>query len=584
MKYRVRMIICVIAFSLLLTGTAWAIPFADGLIDRYAWFHNYDESIWVGESFPLTYGRLSETAGWVPEVQVSPKGKGKLELVEDIYVFTPYHSGTFTFTMFDGEQKLDEGTLEVRSNLTDIRVQPGSLHLVNFRYLAYMGQSHTFTVDLIKRDPGQMGSLKTLYWRIGDGPETKGSSDGFKVTFNQLGDQMLHVRMLEDDHTYTLPLHVESVTKAIEAPKTIFMGVGTRHKPVFKLVPRQTIYQLESEPLTDVTFEVTETYVSKSYLDQELAFEEEQIAILKRSDQPEDAVQLKEHLMRWGYVRALFDNVNGEYAVLTPENKLTDREGRQVQLLDVHDGRLHAAVPGRVMVQVTPTESNITETFEVVIEEERETVEWADQTGNLHTEEEDRLQMLFADLPVDSRPSDWAVAEVGAALEAGLFQIEEDTDFQESMSRYAFTLLAMNLFEKLGGVLPEQVDKNPFQDVDDERLSAAAQLGIVTGVDPETFAPDRKITRQESAVILQQVVDVVGVEIEGSVLTDTEKLFADEALVADWAKEAVRLMSHTFTVMTGNERKELLPRAKTTREQAVIMLFKAYQEVQSRQE
>ena len=96
-------------------------------------------------------------------------------------------------------------------------------------------------------------------------------------------------------------------------------------------------------------------------------------------------------------------------------------------------------------------------------------------------------------------------------------------------------------------------------------------LGVVTGVGGGNFAPDRTLTRQEAAVMLARLADVVGQPLPPSAST-----FADNASVASWAVDSVGQMQASG-IMGGDGNDNFAPSGTYTREQSIISMLRLFE-------
>lgn len=97
-------------------------------------------------------------------------------------------------------------------------------------------------------------------------------------------------------------------------------------------------------------------------------------------------------------------------------------------------------------------------------------------------------------------------------------------------------------------------------------LSAAYENGIAKGIGDNMFGVGEKITRQDMAVMLSNIL---------SLEAKLELSFADTADIADYAAEAVRKMAANG-ILKGNENNEFLPTAYATRAEAAQMVYNSY--------
>ena len=99
----------------------------------------------------------------------------------------------------------------------------------------------------------------------------------------------------------------------------------------------------------------------------------------------------------------------------------------------------------------------------------------------------------------------------------------------------------------------------------------AAENGIVEGYDGR-FDPNANITRQDLAVIMLRYLNYTG-----TVLPVTQQwiIFADEALIAEYASDAVQTM-YKLGVIRGVEENTIDPRGNANRSQTAAMLNRLF--------
>ncbi|MBO5370613.1 MAG: S-layer homology domain-containing protein [Clostridia bacterium] len=99
-------------------------------------------------------------------------------------------------------------------------------------------------------------------------------------------------------------------------------------------------------------------------------------------------------------------------------------------------------------------------------------------------------------------------------------------------------------------------------------VGAAAKAGLVTG-DGSRFNPDQPITRQDTAVIVYRLLSG-----KNSDLFKDKKIFADETLIADYARDAVAFLGGAG-VVNGTDGGNFNPTGNLTRAEAAQLLFNA---------
>ena len=113
---------------------------------------------------------------------------------------------------------------------------------------------------------------------------------------------------------------------------------------------------------------------------------------------------------------------------------------------------------------------------------------------------------------------------------------------------------------------------NNFTDVTDgtwydNAVRWAAANGIVSGIGNNQFAPNRNITRQEMAAILNRFADHMGLDLP----TIRTGAFVDEAEISAWAQDAVNALFEAG-VISGMGNNHFNPRGQGTRAEVATML------------
>lgn len=140
----------------------------------------------------------------------------------------------------------------------------------------------------------------------------------------------------------------------------------------------------------------------------------------------------------------------------------------------------------------------------------------------------------FADVPADA----WYAPAVQTCAEQGLLQGTSPTTFSPelSMTRGMF----VTVLGRMENIDPTQADASGFMDVPEDAYYAgyvgwAARSGIVAGVSDSVFEPERGISRQEICTIVHRYLVWKDVSLQ----TVPSAQFADDAQIAEWAKESV---------------------------------------------
>jgi len=174
----------------------------------------------------------------------------------------------------------------------------------------------------------------------------------------------------------------------------------------------------------------------------------------------------------------------------------------------------------------------------------------------------------FDDVP----DSHWAKDVIYEAVAKGLFYGVSDTKFdpQGSFTRGMF----VTVLSRLDGVeLTENNDK--FTDVSSsdyfsKAVKWASDNKIVYGISDTAFSPNLPITRQDAASILGRYFNFKGITLPE---TETKVTFADDAKIADYAKDWVYKMQ-TAGILYGKDGNAFDPLGLTTRAEAAAIFVR----------
>ncbi|MDD9270766.1 lamin tail domain-containing protein [Paenibacillus sp. GCM10023248] len=119
-------------------------------------------------------------------------------------------------------------------------------------------------------------------------------------------------------------------------------------------------------------------------------------------------------------------------------------------------------------------------------------------------------------------------------------------------------------------------EKAPFADVQPQdwyaaAIAAAAANGLVSGVEPDRFAPNEPVTREQMAVLLVRAWERKAALAEGDA---SAQPFADAAAIADWAAPAVA-KARSAGLLSGKEGDRFDPEAVTTRAEGAQAIYNA---------
>lgn len=174
-------------------------------------------------------------------------------------------------------------------------------------------------------------------------------------------------------------------------------------------------------------------------------------------------------------------------------------------------------------------------------------------------------------------PSSWAQEEVAKAIENNLVPFEYQSLFKSNIKRHEFcSIIVAFLQEKLQASIEEIISNNSIYVKAPEMLDVhnntdvtiCLALGMVKGRGNGIFDGESDITREEAAVILNNLADYIGYGTKNNTAQLT-----DRKTISDWAMDSVDFVLEN-NIMRGTAKDAFSPKLNYTREQAYITMYR----------
>lgn len=170
--------------------------------------------------------------------------------------------------------------------------------------------------------------------------------------------------------------------------------------------------------------------------------------------------------------------------------------------------------------------------------------------------------------------SSWAIPELDKATEYGFITDKIKNKMNAPITREEFCEVIIKLYEKNMGKSPAYNSMTAFTDTKNPEIFKAYELGIVSGIGENKFAPNELVNREQIAAMMHRTVKVIKPDTDFSI--SGAENFTDKNLISPWALESVKFMNKN-SFMKGVGGGKIDPKGTTTREQAVSMVVRIYE-------
>jgi len=185
-----------------------------------------------------------------------------------------------------------------------------------------------------------------------------------------------------------------------------------------------------------------------------------------------------------------------------------------------------------------------------------------------------------ASVPDVSTPSSWSSDKIAMANKLGILPDGFDTKYRTNITRSEFCelvigLIKLNKGDKYNSLIYStgvSYEEARARFIDTYNLSVldCSRLDIVSGKGNKRFDPNGSLTRQEAAVILKKVANIIGFTAKGEPMT-----FEDSSLISSWALDGVNFVT-SAGIMYGKG-KIFDPRGYFTKEEAIVTITRFLQ-------
>lgn len=149
-----------------------------------------------------------------------------------------------------------------------------------------------------------------------------------------------------------------------------------------------------------------------------------------------------------------------------------------------------------------------------------------------------------------------------------------DADMTGSITRGEMCKMAVLVHKNLSGGYAQTVSTDHFEDTSDPDICYAFEQGIISGYSDGTFRPDQFLTRQEFFKIVFHLMGSLYCDVNSIEPASLEN-FSDADTLHDYAVTPTQIMV-AIGVVEGSNDSMLHPLDPTSRQEAIVMFFRAY--------
>lgn len=161
--------------------------------------------------------------------------------------------------------------------------------------------------------------------------------------------------------------------------------------------------------------------------------------------------------------------------------------------------------------------------------------------------------------------SNWSKDIVTEAIDANIVpKASLGIDYTKAITRAQFCAIATQLYETVTG--KTLTASGSFDDTNDTNVLKMASIGVINGYGNGKFGPNDKLTREQSAVILDRLATALG-----KPMTAGNPKFTDTS--ADWSKAGIA-NCYGSGVMLGTSDTTFSPKANYTIEQSIVTMVR----------
>lgn len=165
-----------------------------------------------------------------------------------------------------------------------------------------------------------------------------------------------------------------------------------------------------------------------------------------------------------------------------------------------------------------------------------------------------------------SKVSNWAGSAMKLAYNRNLIKFNSFEKSSDVITREEFCEILVAVYADIMNEKPTITTENTFTDTENEDVLIAVEIGLMAGVSETEFNPDAFLTREELAVNLVNVLELLSVDLNKYIV---ENPFPDINNLKETSIEDIKKL-YGVKVLSGDANGNFVPERNVTTEEAVM--------------
>lgn len=511
----------------------------------------------VGKKYPIPYQLLpANTTDQLVYGKVLA-GRCLFETVKGTVYVTPLSSGRIFINLYHSSginQNLD---FTVAPSITSVDLFDSNNAVKDKQLMLYLGQKTEVRLaynggtgleeDVLSKIP--------VEWTVqGNVTIERDLKDQRHVTLkmSNAGGGTLVAKSQAENLSYTLVVNSEYMVKDILIPSLAKLGLGDKYKVQADFVLKDNLkYGLNQAQEQGLNLAVEASYVTRSFIDQEIAYEDEFLAQLSKQQTATSDEDLQKrlrdqysaHLIRRETFRLWLQGASGDYVQVLNSGMLTDRDLVVIPHFVIINGEISSPLAGRAVLSVTSKDGLIAKKMTIETSDEVKELILLDASGNIVSisntnaiaemekrkkeleaeAEANRVAALRAKLPKMAEseyPSAGNLAVVVKAYEKGLIPAALSKKYSSGITRQEAAQLLILAYEKISAKKTKKIPTDYYLDTKNEYVNKVYALGIVGSLGNRKFMPSNVMNVAETSNWIANMIKATKTKVPVAVMNE----------------------------------------------------------------